>query len=111
VQRRGGRDEAIGGFDAAARKHEFAGQKAMALVPAAQQDLRHVARTIDQDQSCGIARLEIWKRLIAHAAREPLGAVRFRSAGADAQIVIHPTLFLLIDGRGRAGGVRILTRI
>ena len=45
VQRRSGRHQAIGGFDAAARKHKFAGQKAMALMPAAQQNLRHLRRS------------------------------------------------------------------
>ena len=89
VQRCRSRDQAIGGFNAAPRKHEFAGQKAMTLVPAAQQNLRHFAGAIDQDQCCGIARFEIWKRLIAHAARKPLGAIRRTSAGADAQIVVH----------------------
>ena len=47
VQRRSGRHQPIGGFDAAARKHKFAGQKAMALMPAAQQNLRHPAGSID----------------------------------------------------------------
>jgi restriction endonuclease Mrr len=89
VQRCRRRHQAIDRFDAAARKHKFAGQKAMTLVPAAQQNLRHFAGAIEQNQRCGIARFEIRKRLIAHAAREPRGAIRCCSAGADAQIVIH----------------------
>jgi hypothetical protein len=61
----------------------------MPLMTAAEQDLRHRSGMIEQDQGRGIARLEIGKRLIAHAAREPFGAIRCTAAGANAQIIVH----------------------
>src|SRR5262249_61792398 len=85
-------DEAIGRFDTAAGEHEFTGQKTMTLVAAAEQHFRHVSGAVNQDQRCGIARLKIRKRLIAHAAREPLGAGCGGPAPADARSVVPQQL-------------------